>query len=154
MALLQSFQRGQASEHIFPSPFTGHPFASLFYPWDRIRRRAGLPDVRLHDLRHSFASFLVNRGESLYVVQGLLGDSQIRMTQRYAHLAPRTLLGATEVVAEVIGSGHPNDALQDEGWISANSLTASSPLAPRSARRCCLRLSSDIRNRPRGDMRI
>ena len=65
MALLQSFQRGQASEHIFPSPFTGHPFASLFYPWDRIRRRAGLPDVRLHDLRHSFASFLVNRGNAL-----------------------------------------------------------------------------------------
>jgi integrase len=109
VALLQSLPRGR--EHIFPSPLTGRPFASLFYPWDRIQRRAGLAGVRLHDLRHSFASFLVNKGVSLYVVQGLLGHSQIRMTQRYAHLAPQTLLDATEVVAEVIGSGHSNDAL-------------------------------------------
>jgi integrase len=54
----------QGSEHIFPSPFTGHPFASLFYPWDRIRRRAGLANVRLHDLRHLFASSLANQGVS------------------------------------------------------------------------------------------
>ena len=99
IALLQSVPRVQGSEHIFPSPFSGHPFASLFYPWDRIRRRAGLADVRLHDLRHSFASFLVNQGVSLYVVQGLLGHSQVRMTQRYAHLAPQTLLDAAEVAA-------------------------------------------------------
>ena len=104
IALLQSVPRVQGSEHIFPSPFSGHPFASLFYPWDRIRRRAGLADVRLHDLRHSFASFLVNQGVSLYVVQGLLGHSQVRMTQRYAHLAPQTLLDAAEVVATVISS--------------------------------------------------
>jgi integrase len=103
IALLQSIPRDQGSEYIFPSPYSGHPFASLFYPWDRIRRRAGLDDVRLHDLRHSFASFLVNHGVSLYVVQGLLGHTQVRMTQRYAHLAPQTLLDAAETVAAVIG---------------------------------------------------
>jgi integrase len=103
ISLLQSVPRVQGSEHIFPSLFTGRPFASLFYPWDRIRHRAGLDDVRLHDLRHSFASFLVNEGVSLYVVQGLLGHSQVRMTQRYAHLAPQTLLDAAEMVAAVIG---------------------------------------------------
>ena len=102
IALLQSIPRVQGSEHIFPSPFSGHPFASLFYPWDRIRRRAGLADVRLHDLRHSFASFLVNHGVSLYVVQGLLGHARSRMTQRYAHLATQTLLDAAEVVSSVI----------------------------------------------------
>jgi len=102
IALLQSIPRNQGSEYIFPSPFSGHPFASLFYPWDRIRRRAALGDIRLHDLRHSFASFLVNEGVSLYVVQGLLGHSQVRMTQRYAHLAPQTLLDAAEVVGKVI----------------------------------------------------
>ena len=102
IALLESVPRVQDSEHIFPSPFSGHPFASLFYPWDRIRRRAGLIDVRLHDLRHSFASFLVNQGVSLYVVQSLLGHTQVRMTQRYAHLAPQTLLDAAEVAAVVI----------------------------------------------------
>ena len=58
--------------------------------------------ARLHDLRHSFASFLVNQGVSLYVVQGLLGHASPRMTQRYAHLATQTLLDAAEVVSSVI----------------------------------------------------
>ena len=60
------------SEYIFPSPTTNRPSPSLYFPWHRIRLRAGLPDLRLHDLRHSFASFLVNNGVSLYVVQGLI----------------------------------------------------------------------------------
>jgi hypothetical protein len=63
-----------------------------------------LPDPT-HDLRHSFASFLVNQGVSLYVVQGLLGHTQARMTQRYAHLASQTLLDAAEVVASLIQGG-------------------------------------------------
>jgi len=109
ITLLRSIPRDQGSEYIFPSPYSGHPFASLFYPWDRIRRRAGLGDVRLHDLRHSFASFLVNEGVSLYVVQGLLGHTQVRMTQRYAHLAPQTLLDAAEVVAAVIRTFRQQD---------------------------------------------
>jgi integrase len=109
IALLQSLRRAPNAEYIFPSPVTGHPFASLFYPWDRIRRRAGLADVRLHDLRHSFASFLVNQGVSLYVVQGLLGHSQPRVTQRYA-LAQHTLLEAAEVVSSVIQEPRRTDS--------------------------------------------
>jgi site-specific recombinase XerD len=67
-----------------------------------MRVRAGLPDLRLHDLRHSFASFLVNKGVSLYVVQGLLGHSHSRYTQRYAHLASETLLDAAESLGDVL----------------------------------------------------
>ncbi|MGO9390658.1 tyrosine-type recombinase/integrase, partial [Rhodoblastus sp.] len=92
MAVLKSIPRHPACPFIFPTRLIG-----VFYPWDRIRRRAGLGDVRLHDLRHSFASLLVNQGVSLYVVQGLLGHATPRMTQRYAHLAPQTLLDAAEV---------------------------------------------------------
>jgi integrase len=52
--------------------------AGIFNPWNRTRRRAGLPDVRLHDLRASFASVLVNQGVSLYVVQGPRGHAPLR----------------------------------------------------------------------------
>jgi integrase len=100
--LLRSIDRSSGSTLIFPSSVTGRPCSSLHFPWTRIRRKAGLLGVRLHDLRHSFASVLINQGVSLYVVQGLLGHSQPRMTQRYAHLAQATLSNAAEKLGNVV----------------------------------------------------
>lgn len=102
LTLLQRWPRQEGNPYIFPSTATGRPPASLFFPWDRIRKRAGLEDVRLHDLRHSFASFLVNRGISLYVVQGLLGHAHARTTQRYAHLVADTLSDAAELMVDIV----------------------------------------------------
>ena len=76
---------------------------SIYYSWDTARREAGLEDVRIHDLRHSYASFLVNAGRSLYEVQRLLGHTQIKTTQRYAHLSHDTLLDATNSVNTALG---------------------------------------------------
>lgn len=104
LSLLRSIPRLNDNPYIFPSPLTGRPCPSLHFPWTRIKERAQLDGVRLHDLRHSFASFLVNEGVSLYVVQGLLGHTQPRTTQRYAHLAQHTLNNAAEVAAQVIGA--------------------------------------------------
>lgn len=93
--------RGE-SPWLFPSPITGRPYPALYYPWVRIRKRAGLTNLRLHDLRHSYASNLVNGGVSLYVVQQLLGHTNPRTTQRYAHLEQETLAKAAEVAAETL----------------------------------------------------
>ncbi len=105
--LLRSLPRVEGNPFIFASPVTGRPSPSLHFPWWRIRDRAGLTDVRLHDLRHSFASFLVNQGVSLYVVQGLLGHTQARTTQRYAHLANDTLSDAAEMIGNVMTHSEP-----------------------------------------------
>lgn len=102
MELLRAIPRTEHCPYIFPSPITGRPSPSLHFPWLRIKERAGLHDLRLHDLRHSFASFLVNRGISLYIVQGLLGHANARYTQRYAHLTPDTLLNAAEAVSGIL----------------------------------------------------
>ena len=104
LEVLRSVIAEAGCPYIFPAPTTQRPSPSLYFPWHRIRMRAGLPDLRLHDLRHSFASFLVNKGVSLYVVQGLLGHAHARFTQRYAHLTPNTLLEAAETMPGVVTS--------------------------------------------------
>ena len=97
-ALNQEEPADLRSSHVFCNPRTGLPFASFFYSWDTARKQAGLPELRVHDLRHSFASFLVNAGRSLYEVQELLGHADIRTTSRYAHLSRERLREAVETV--------------------------------------------------------
>lgn len=81
--------RGQ-SEYLFPNPKTGLPFVSVYSSWDTMRIAVGMPHVRMHDLRHSFASLLVNGGASLFMVQKALGHTSPKTTMRYAHLADQT----------------------------------------------------------------
>jgi integrase len=83
---------------------TGIVFQSIYNSWDTARRTAKLPDVRVHDLRHSCASNLVNSGQSLYVVAKVLGHSQTRTTERYAHLDAGVLLKAVNGASEVTGT--------------------------------------------------
>jgi hypothetical protein len=67
-------------------------FTGIQKPWQRIRLKASLPDVRIHDLRHCFASTAVAHGESLYLVGAVLGHRTTSTTQRYAHLAMQPIL--------------------------------------------------------------
>ena len=98
MRIREGFLDEQA---IFANPKTGEPFVSFFYSWNNARIRAGLPEFRIHDLRHSFASYLVNAGRSLYEVQELLGHADIKTTSRYAHLSRERLVAAVETVPQI-----------------------------------------------------
>jgi integrase len=100
--LLSTVPRSET--YTFGNTETGKPYVSIYYAWDSARRKAGLGEVRMHDLRHSFASLLINSGRSLYEVQKLLGHTQIKTTQRYAHLAPETLLAASNAATIAVGS--------------------------------------------------
>ena len=79
-------------------------YVSIFCSWNTARGKADLQDVRIHDVRHSYASFLVNAGRSLYEVQRLLGHTQIKTTQRYAHLSHDTLLAAANAASVAVGA--------------------------------------------------
>jgi integrase len=76
-------------------------------PWRRIRKLAGLEDVRIHDLRHTFASGGLLVGEGLPMIGKLLGHSQVQTTARYAHLAADPIKQAatriSERLAEALG---------------------------------------------------
>ena len=76
----------------------------VHYYWRRVRERAGLADVRIHDLRHSFASRALALGESLPMIGRLLGHRKIQTTARYAHLARDSVRGAAARVAESIAA--------------------------------------------------
>jgi integrase len=103
ISLLSAMPRDQKCEWTFANPDTGKPYVSIFWAWDSARTKADLSDVRIHDLRHSHASFLVNAGRTLYEVQHILGHTQVKTTQRYAHLSHDTLLDATNSVNTALG---------------------------------------------------
>jgi integrase len=90
--------------YIVPNPKTLKPFTAIYNSWDSARRAANLPDVRVHDLRHSAASNLVNSGQSLYVVAKVLGHASTRTSERYAHLDAGVLLEAVNAAAGVSGT--------------------------------------------------
>ena len=75
--VLQALPVIKGCEYPFANPDTKKPFVGIFYAWDTARKKAGMPDLRIHDLRHSFASFLINGGRSLYEVQKILGHTQV-----------------------------------------------------------------------------
>lgn len=102
LALLDSVPRRKRCEWIFANPKTNQPYKSIFLSWDKARTAAKLEDVRIHDLRHSFASYLVNSGCSLYEVQKILGHSSVAMTQRYSHLSQSSLLRAVSFAQDYV----------------------------------------------------
>jgi integrase len=80
------------SAYVFVNKRTGKPYTTIQKQWERIREKAGLKHCRLHDLRHTFASYLANSGHSLFEIQTLLGHASPKVTMRYSHLSVGTTL--------------------------------------------------------------
>ena len=86
---------------VFPSPKTGKRMDNFSNSWDKLLKDAQVDNFRWHDMRHDFASQLVMRGVDLNTVRELLGHSDMKMTLRYAHLAPESALRAVELLDDL-----------------------------------------------------
>jgi integrase len=99
LEVLQAVPRTEGNEYVIWGKKKESHLINLQKPWVRIRKKAGLENVRLHDLRHTFASVAAANGLSLPVIGALLGHKQTQTTARYAHLIGQTLLDATEKIS-------------------------------------------------------
>jgi integrase len=102
LAVLDNLERDPTNPYVITGEVEGHHVTDLQRPWRRIRKAAGLDHVRIHDLRHTYASNALAQGLSLPMVGKLLGHSQIQTTMRYIHLADDPVRDAARQVAGAI----------------------------------------------------
>ena len=102
LAIISQLNTEAEFEFLFVNRVTGNPYTNIHKAWGKIRDQAGLPHLRIHDLRHQYASFLVNSGRTLYEVQQILGHSTSKVTERYSHLSSATLQAAANSASVMI----------------------------------------------------
>ena len=89
---------------VFPSPRAKKRYSYIYHQFKATCRRAGISDLRFHDLRHTAATFMVMGGIDLVTVKEILGHSSIGMTMRYAHPTPENKRQAVNVLSSMFGS--------------------------------------------------
>ncbi len=109
LEVLDTLGPGDQDAWVLQGSKPGRPLRHLHGPWYRIRAAADLPDVRLHDLRHSFASVGAGAGLSLPMIGKMLGHTQAATTSRYAHLAVDPVQQAVEQVGATIAAALTGD---------------------------------------------
>jgi integrase len=85
---------------VFPSPVSGGELNNVKKSWATVLKETGIENFRWHDMRHDFVSQLVMKGVDLNTVRELMGHADMKMTMRYAHLAPSSKLRAVEVLTQ------------------------------------------------------
>jgi integrase len=111
--LTSKYKNNGPAEYVLGlNPSTKMGARNLLRAYYQARKKAGLEDVRFHDLRHTFATRLVQAGVDLYVVKELLGHKTITMTMRYVHHYPESLRHGVEVLD---GLCHKSVTLAEEG---------------------------------------
>ena len=102
--VLLKIDRHEDNPWVIAGTLPGGRLSDLQPFWQRVRARAGLKDVRIHDLRHTFASTAVASGQGLPMIGKLLGHTQVQTTARYAHLAADPIKNAADQVASEIAA--------------------------------------------------
>jgi len=102
IAVLEAAPRFAGCPYVFPNPATKTPFVSIKHAWHKARDKAGLPGLRLHDLRHASATFLAAAGVDLLTIGRQLGHVDYKSTLRYSKTALDTLLAAVEAGARTM----------------------------------------------------
>ncbi|MDR0411835.1 MAG: tyrosine-type recombinase/integrase [Treponema sp.] len=94
-------KRTALNDLVFPSPKSGKKMGSCKSSWNSLMKRANIENFRWHDMRHDFASQLVMKGADLNTVRELMGHADMKMTLRYAHLAPNVKMKAVELLEDI-----------------------------------------------------
>ncbi|SAY47008.1 Tyrosine recombinase XerD [Komagataeibacter rhaeticus] len=110
--VLKATRRLPDNPYVITGRKAGEYLTDLQKPWRRIRKAAGLDGVRLHDLRHSFASDALEMGADLTMIGRMLGHSDIKTTSRYAHLKRENVKRSTDQVAQRISSALTDSRIQ------------------------------------------
>jgi integrase len=92
----------EGREYVFPAATGDSHFQGVEKVWRKARAAAGMPALRLHDLRHSFASVGLARGDALSVIGAILGHADVKTTSRYAHLADDPVRQAADAIAKSV----------------------------------------------------
>lgn len=100
--VLASLPRVEGSPFVFPAATDGAAFQGVDKIWRKVRAAAGFPALRIHDLRHSFASAGLARGDALPVIGKILGHADVKTTSRYAHLADDPVRQAADAIAKTV----------------------------------------------------
>jgi integrase len=108
--LLDSLPRLEGSPFVFPGRAPGAPLVEINRVWYAIRHAAALTDVRLHDLRHSFASAVASAGGSLLMIRALLGHKDTSTTAKYAHLLDDPVKATADATAAQLAAWLAHDA--------------------------------------------
>lgn len=89
-------------EQLFINRQTRLPYTTIMKVWERLRTKADLKHLRIHDLRHAYASLLVSSGRTLFEVQSILGHSDPKVTMRYSHLSTKALQEAANAASVLV----------------------------------------------------
>ncbi|MDE0002343.1 MAG: site-specific integrase, partial [Rhodospirillaceae bacterium] len=106
---------GEDCPYVFPGRPPTRPIDTIAAQWNRIRDEADLPGLRLHDLRHSWASVAAMNGVGMVTIAKLLGHALVETTERYVHLSDRSVAEAADRVSGRIGAALAGSGAVNEG---------------------------------------